>query len=188
MQNVDIAVLSSCYLFEKLKTVFPTLPYHTEEINRMHEFIITLSEETFQKIKDAGIPKSQAIGKLEKLFLDFGIHAPTVSFPEPFGTMIEPTESYTKEELDKFYEVLVSIKTLINENPEVLHTVPHFTPVKVDEVKANKDLIISDDVMGLPNLSKDKIAPEKLSKMTPHDVLPVSSPTIKKQYQNKIDR
>ena len=69
------AVLSSCYLFEKLKTVFPTLPYHTEEINRMHKFIITLSEETFQKIKDAGIPKSQAIGKLGKLFLDFGIHA-----------------------------------------------------------------------------------------------------------------
>ena len=55
----------------------------------MHEFIITLSDETFKKITDSGIPKSQIIGKLGKLFLDFGIHAPTVSFPN-LGLMIEP--------------------------------------------------------------------------------------------------
>jgi len=167
----SVAVLSSCYLFNKLKTEFPTLPYKTESIDRMHEFIITLSEETFKKITESGVAKSQAISKLGKLFLDFGIHAPTVSFPEPFGLMIEPTESYSKKELDKFYEVLIAIKLLLNNNPEVLHTVPHFTPVKkVDEVKANKELIISDDNFELPQLNSDDISPKELSKLTPNDV------------------
>ncbi len=167
----SVAVLSSCYLYNKLKKEFPTLPYYAENINRMHEFIITLSDETFTKINNAKIPKAQAIGKLGKLFLDFGIHAPTVSFPEPFGLMIEPTESYTKAELDKFFDVLIAIKKLLENNPEVLQTVPHFTPVKkVDEVKANKDLIISDQVYALPNLSEDDISPKKLSQHTPNDV------------------
>ena len=167
----SVAVLSSCYLFNKLKHDFPTLPYNAESIDRMHEFIITLSDETFNKISQAQIPKSQAIGKLGKLFLDFGIHAPTVSFPEPFGLMIEPTESYSQSELDKFYEVLLAIKKLIENNPEVLQTVPHFTPVKkVDEVKANKELIISDNVFNLPKLSSDEISPKKLSQFAPNDV------------------
>ena len=53
----------------------------------------------------------------------------------------------------------------------MLHTVPHFTPVKkVDEVKANKDLIISDDIFDLPQLNPDKISPKVLSKMTPPDL------------------
>ena len=167
----SVAVLSSCYLYNKLKKEFPTLPYNAEKINRMHEFIITLSDETFSKINNAKIPKAQAIGKLGKLFLDFGIHAPTVSFPEPFGLMIEPTESYSKAELDKFFDVLIAIKKLLENNPEVLQTVPHFTPVKkVDEVKANKDLIISDQVYDLPYLSEDDISPKKLSQHTPNDV------------------
>ena len=42
-------------------------------------------------------PKIQAIPQIGKLFLDFGFHAPTVAFPEIFGLMIEPTESYTKK-------------------------------------------------------------------------------------------
>ena len=85
IQMSSIAVLSSCYLFEKLKHEFPTLPFKTESVSRMHEFIITLTDQHFSTIAAAGIPKSQIIGKLGKLFLDFGIHAPTVSFPEPFG-------------------------------------------------------------------------------------------------------
>ena len=137
----------------------------------MHEFIITLPDETFKVLANAKIVKSQAIGKLGKLFLDFGVHAPTVSFPEPFGLMIEPTESFTKSELDKFYEVLIAIKKLINNNPEVLQTVPHFTPVKkVNEVQANKDLIISDNEFSLPKLCTDDISPKDLSNLVPNDV------------------
>lgn len=167
----SVAVLSASYLFNKLKKEFPTLPFNTESIDRMHEFILTLSEDTFNNLSNAGIPKSQAISKLGKLFLDFGIHAPTVSFPEPFGLMIEPTESYSKSELDKFFDVLMAIKKLLNQSPKVLQTVPHFTPVKkIDEVKANKDLIISDDIFDLPVLNKDDISPLELSKLTPNDV------------------
>jgi glycine dehydrogenase len=167
----SVAVLSSCYLFNKLKNEFPTLPSNAEHINRMHEFIITLPDETFKVLANAKIVKSQAIGKLGKLFLDFGVHAPTVSFPEPFGLMIEPTESFTKSELDKFYEVLIAIKKLINNNPEVLQTVPHFTPVKkVNEVQANKDLVISDNEFNLPKLCTDDISPEDLSNLVPNDV------------------
>ena len=167
----SVAVLSSVYLYEQLKQEFPILPFKTDNVDRMHEFIITLSEDTFKHIATSGIAKAQIIGKLGKLFLDFGIHAPTVSFPEPFGLMIEPTESYSKSELDNFFQVLKSIKKIIQSNPEVLHTVPHFTPIKkVDEVKANKDLNISDDHFDLPNLDEDKISPLELKKIMPNDL------------------
>ena len=106
----SVAVLSSVYLFNKIKDTYPTLPREANQVPRMHEFIITLSPEDFRKHYKAGIPKSQIIGKLGKLFLDFGMHAPTVSFPEPFGLMIEPTESYTKSELDRFTDVLKELK------------------------------------------------------------------------------
>ena len=167
----EVAVLSSVYLFTKLKNSFEILPRGTENVARMHEFIITLSDDTFKRISESGIPKAQIIGKLGKLFLDFGIHAPTVSFPEPFGLMIEPTESYTKKELDSFILVMEGIKQILEKNPEVLLTVPHFTPIsKVDEVKANKDVKISEGFNTLPNLPSDKITPDQLSKMSVNDI------------------
>ena len=167
----EVAVLSSVYLYKKLKNKFEILPRGTEEVPRMHEFIITLSDETFKKVTESGIPKSQIIGKLGKLFLDFGIHAPTVSFPEPFGLMIEPTESYSQKELDGFVRIMEGIKQILEKNPEVLLTVPHFTPIsKVDEVKANKDVNISEKFNELPQLPHDKIAPSELTKMSVNDI------------------
>ena len=168
----SVAVLSSVYLFNQVKTNYPTLPRNAENVPRMHEFIITISEENFQNLAKAGIPKSQVIGKLGKLFLDFGMHAPTVSFPEPYGLMIEPTESYSKKELDKFIEVLEAIKQIIDGHPEVLNTVPHFTPIeKVNEVKANKDLTLTDNFSNLPNLPKDKISALNLQEMPVNNVI-----------------
>src|SRR5690606_25209395 len=110
------AVLSAQYLFKKLKDTFPTLPAETSTA-RMHEFILTLSPETFKRIEAAGTPKASAIAKIGKLFLDFGLHAPTVAFPEQFGLMIEPTESFTKAELDRFCDVVGAIHTLIHDHP-----------------------------------------------------------------------
>ena len=50
------------------------------------------------------------------------------------------------------------IKLILEKNPEVLHTVPHFTPIsKVDEVKANKDVIISESFTKLPELPQTKL-------------------------------
>ena len=73
-------------------------------------------------LENHGIPKTKLFHRLGKLFLDFGFHAPTVVFPEVFGLMIEPTESYTKKELDRFVEAVLAIKDIIEEAPYVLKT------------------------------------------------------------------
>ena len=124
----SVAVLSARYLLSRLQEHYSTLPATAEHSPRMHEFILTLSEEEFKFLETAGIPKSKAIPQIGKLFLDFGFHAPTVAFPEIYGLMIEPTESFTKSELDRFADAVIAIKNLILQNPEVLNTAPHFTP------------------------------------------------------------
>lgn len=166
------AVLSAVYLFNELKKIYPSLPERCEDVPRMHEFILTISKETFERIEKSGTPKATAIAKIGKLFLDFGLHAPTVAFPEQFGLMIEPTESFTKKELDRFIEVVRAIHTLINESPEVLITAPHFTPVKkVDEVNANKNLQFFDHLEKFPKLYDNLIAPGVLSTMPVNEVM-----------------
>lgn len=161
-----VAVLSARYLFEKLKPSFPSLPEGCENEVRMHEFILTITKDTFARIEMGGTPKAQAIAKIGKLFLDFGLHAPTVAFPEIYGLMIEPTESFTLAELNRFVDIVNAILELVNETPHVLRTAPHFTPVnKVDEVEANKTLIFMEVLKGLPSLYTNVIDPLKLSKM-----------------------
>ena len=140
-----MAVLSSRYCFEKLRHVYLTLPAGAMDIPRMHEFILTLKEDDFHRIEAAGVPRAMAVTRVGKLFLDFGFHAPTVAWPEAFGMMIEPTESYSKAELDRFCEAVLAIYRIIQERPEVLGKVPLFTPVdRVDEVEANRKLTLSE--------------------------------------------
>ena len=96
-------------------------------------------------VEKAGLAKAVVIPRIGKLFLDFGLHAPTVAFPEVLGLMVEPTESYSKAELDDFLELLTTIHKIVHETPEVLATVPHFTPIdRVEEVAANKNLTLSE--------------------------------------------
>lgn len=170
-QMSGVAVLAARYLYNKLQDIYPTLPVNTEAVPRMHEFILTINKDTFDRIEKSGTPKANAIARVGKLFLDFGGHAPTVAFPEVYGLMIEPTETYSKAELDKFVEVVKSIHTIINEHPEVLKTAPHFTPVKkVDEVYANKELRFMDNLVNQADIFENKIDPIKLSKMSTSDV------------------
>jgi glycine dehydrogenase len=170
-QMSGVAVLAARYLYNKLQDIYPTLPVNTEAVPRMHEFILTINKDTFDRIEKSGTPKANAIARVGKLFLDFGGHAPTVAFPEVYGLMIEPTETYSKVELDKFVEVVKSIHTIINEHPEVLKTAPHFTPVKkVDEVFANKELRFMDNLVNQADIFENKIDPIKLSKMSTSDV------------------
>jgi glycine dehydrogenase len=162
----SIAVLSAQYLYAKLKNYFPTLPSNTESIPRMHEFILTLSDEDFTNLELVGITKSQAIPQVGKLFLDFGFHAPTVAFPEVFGLMIEPTESYTKYELDRFVDAVICIKEIITDHPEAVKTAPHFTPIdRVDEVAANRNLILQEKLEHLPSLHLNRIKPSVLNNL-----------------------
>lgn len=170
-QMSAVAVLSAQYLFHKLSPIAPTLPFNSEDNPRMHEFIITLKEETFEKIKNAGTAKAQAIARIGKLFLDFGFHAPTVAFPEVYGLMVEPTESFSKDELDQFAEVITGIYKLINESPEVLQSVPHFTPVdRVDEVSANKTPVLNEPLDRLSEIISDRVNANELKSLD-HNVL-----------------
>ncbi len=166
------AVLSARYLHHKLKDVYPTLPCQCGTQPRMHEFILTLRDETFKRIEAAGTPKANIIARVGKLFLDFGLHAPTVAFPEVFGLMVEPTESYSLQELDKFIESVTAIHKMLDEHPEVLTTVPHFTPVnKVDEVDANKNMKLSGDISKLPEVFSNRVEVDTLQKMPIHQIM-----------------
>ena len=168
----SVAVLSARYLFEKLKGRYHTLPANADEDSpRMHEFILTLSEDDFSNLEDHGIPKNQAIPQIGKLFLDFGFHAPTVAFPEIYGLMIEPTESYTKKELDRFLEAVLAIKDIIDDAPYALKSAPHFTPIdRVDEVSANRNLCLYETLDRLPPLPHNRISPTELMRLDVEEI------------------
>ena len=161
-----MAVLSARYCFEKLRAAYPTLPAAAATTPRMHEFILTLREEDFQRIEAAGIPRALAITRVGKLFLDFGFHAPTVAWPETFGLMVEPTESYRKAELDRFCEAVLAIYRMIREHPGVLGKVPLFTPVdRVDEVEANRKLTLNETLDGLPAPLQNRFSPAEIARL-----------------------
>ncbi len=168
-----VAVLSARYLLKRLSQTYPTLPKQTNGVERMHEFIITLSPETFALVEKAGIPKANIIARIGKLFLDFGFHAPTVAFPEQYGLMIEPTESFTKKELDDFAGVVEKIHELITTNPEILISVPHFTPIdRVDEVLANKEITLSEKISDtLPEILNDRVHSGKLRQLNQTQII-----------------
>ncbi len=95
------AILNANYLKAKLEKHFPIL--YTGANGRVaHEFIMDIRP--FKK--DTGIDAVD----IAKRLMDYGYHAPTVAFPVPGTLMIEPTESESKEELDKFCEALIEIR------------------------------------------------------------------------------
>ncbi len=158
-----VAVLSSRYLYKILGQHFSSLPVNSESVPRMHEFILTLSDEDFANLEEAGIAKAIAIPRIGKLFLDFGFHAPTVAFPEIFGLMVEPTETYSKAELDRFNEAVIKMLQLVREKPDVLKHVPLFTPIKrVDEVNANRKLQLNERLTALPEIPENRVNAQEL--------------------------
>lgn len=99
-QSTEYAILNANYLKERLHGHFEVL--YTNEKNRAaHEMIIDCRP--FKKA--AGIE----VTDIAKRLMDYGYHAPTVSFPVAGTVMIEPTESESKEELDRFVEAMLSI-------------------------------------------------------------------------------
>ena len=100
----------------------------------MHEFVASGSKQKVNGIKALDIAKA---------LLDYGFHAPTIYFPNniPEAMMIEPTESETKETLDRFIEVMIDIDNKVNTNPDKILDAPINTPVsRLDETKANREL------------------------------------------------
>ena len=166
-----IAVLSARYLHEQLREEYATLPIGSDAEPRMHEFILTLKTEDFAALESVGLRKTDAAPRIGKLFLDFGFHAPTVAWPEPLGLMIEPTESYSKAELDRFAEAVKAILRLIKEHPQALISAPHFTCIdRVEEVEANRDVCLSESLKTLPPLNVARIHSSELAKMAVNEI------------------
>ena len=101
----QIAILNANYVAHKLKNHFPIL-YKGTNGNVAHECIIDI-----RSIKnDTGVTEED----IAKRLIDFGFHAPTMSWPVPGTMMIEPTESESLQELDRFCDCLVKIKEEID--------------------------------------------------------------------------
>jgi len=82
---------------------------------------------------------------ISKRLMDYGIHPPTNYFPliVPEALLIEPTETEDKATLDHFIDVMKKIAKEAKENPELLKSAPHITPVsRLDEVRAAKQLVL----------------------------------------------
>jgi glycine cleavage system P protein (glycine dehydrogenase) len=120
----EIAILNANYMAKRLEKHFDIL-YRGEHGLVAHEFIIDLR------------PLKRATGITEedvaKRLIDYGFHAPTVSFPVAGTLMIEPTESESKAELDRFVDALIAIRLEIeqvevgvaDETDNALKNAPH---------------------------------------------------------------
>ena len=97
----EMAIVNANYMAKALESEFRT--YYTGENGRVgHEMILDL--QNFRK--DYGVE----VADIARRLMDYGFHAPTLSFPVHDTLMVEPTESESKEEMDRFIEALVSIK------------------------------------------------------------------------------
>lgn len=132
-KSCEQAVISANYIREMLKEDF----LQGTRCICMHECV--LSAEPFLKY---GVQAKD----ISKRLIDYGFHPPTNYFPLiiPEALMIEPTESESKETIDSFIGVMKKIAIEARENPEILKTAPHDSPItRPDEVKAAKDLNVA---------------------------------------------
>ena len=132
-RSTEIAILNANYLKSKLENHYEIL--YTNESNRVaHEMILDCRN--FKKT--SGIE----VEDIAKRLIDYGFHAPTVSFPVAGTLMIEPTESESITELDRFAEAMISIREEIRaiENGEMdkvdnaLKNAPHTCAILAEEI------------------------------------------------------
>ena len=155
-KSTNIAILNANYIKDRISDKFEIL--YTGDQNRVgHEMIVD-----FRSYKEYGIE----VLDIAKRLMDYGFHAPTVSFPVANTIMIEPTESESKEELDRFCDALISIKAEIDQiinkqvDPEnnVLKNAPHTMTLALND---NWDFPYSREkaVFPLPYLKQNKFWP-----------------------------
>jgi glycine dehydrogenase len=119
-QSTEFAILNANYIKERLNGHYDTL--YTGEMGRAaHEMILEC-----RPFKQKGIE----VTDIAKRLMDYGFHAPTVSFPVAGTIMIEPTESENLQELDRFCDAMISIRkeieaATIEEPNNVLKNSPH---------------------------------------------------------------
>jgi len=132
-----LASLGANYIKESLKDCYK-LPISTV---CKHEFVFD------GLINDGAREGVEGASTLDvaKRLLDYGFHAPTIYFPLLFhqAIMIEPTETESKETLDEFIEVMRKIAAEAAENPQLLHSAPHNTPIsRPDETAAARQPVL----------------------------------------------
>ena len=123
-KSTQVAILNANYIAERLKGQYEVL-YKGQNGRVAHECIVDIR------------PITEATGinevDIAKRLMDYGFHAPTMSWPVAGTIMIEPTESESLEELDRFCDALISIRDEIREiedgkvsaEDSVLHHAPH---------------------------------------------------------------
>jgi glycine dehydrogenase subunit 2 len=121
------AVLNANYVKERLR------PYYHLPYDRvcMHECVFSGE----RQVKESGVHTTD----IAKRLLDYGFHPPTIYFPLIVreAIMIEPNETESRETLDAFCDAMIAIAKEARENPEMLKSAPHTTPVKrLDDVLA----------------------------------------------------
>lgn len=129
----EYATLNANYLLAELTRIGYTPAYPKRRAS--HEFILTLQPEK----KAYNITAMD----LAKRLLDFGFHAPTTYFPllVPECLLIEPTETESKDTLDRFVQAMQVIREEMKNHPEQLKNAPHTLPVqRLDDVKAAREL------------------------------------------------
>jgi len=127
------ANLNANYLARKISNLYP-IPFGER---CMHEFVAT-----GEPFKRYGVRTLD----IAKRLLDLGFYAPTVYFPlvVPEALMIEPTETESRETLDRFAAALAAIAREAAETPEVLRAAPTRTPVRrLDETTANRSPVVT---------------------------------------------
>jgi glycine dehydrogenase subunit 2 len=126
------AILNANYLRKRLEEEFPS----TSREPAMHECVLTHDLEERVHVTTLDIAKR---------LLDFGMHPPTIYFPLVVhgALMIEPTETESRETIDRFVEVMRQIHQEALDNPESVRTAPHTLPLgRVDEVTAARHPIL----------------------------------------------
>jgi glycine dehydrogenase subunit 2 len=134
----ELAVLNANYLLARLREegVLEHLPAAYERIC-MHEFVLS------------GAPMKRELGiktlDLAKRLLDHGVHPPTVYFPliVEEALLVEPTETETRETLDRFAKLVAEILREAGEDPEIARGAPYTTPVRrLDEAGAARNPVL----------------------------------------------
>ncbi|UMZ73972.1 aminomethyl-transferring glycine dehydrogenase subunit GcvPB [Natranaerofaba carboxydovora] len=126
-QVSEDAVLNANYLREKLKEDY-LLPH--DELPCKHEFVISGKNQAKNDVKTMDIAKR---------LLDYNVHPPTIYFPQIVeeSMMVEPTETESKENLNKFVEIMKLISKEAKEDPDKVKSAPNSTPVgRLDEAGA----------------------------------------------------
>jgi len=105
-ESTEIAILNANYIAKKLEGHYPIL-YKGRNGTVAHEMILDCR--SFKKTAEV------EVADIAKRLIDFGFHAPTVSFPVAGTLMVEPTESEDKDELDRFIDAMIKIREEIKE-------------------------------------------------------------------------